>query len=147
MSLHKIKENSFVEEYFQSPSSQEDISYKESIMEYDRFFDKKFDELYDHFLVLNNTELKEFIKSHDDLLLLIDKINPLLKKIFPNFVYILDFNQDPEFQYLNQVVIYIHIGQSSFDENWALLRQLNKEIINIGEFPSQLKRLLSVDLW
>ena len=116
-------------------------------MEYDRFFDKKFDELYDHFLVLNNTELKEFIKSHDDLLLLIDKINPLLKKIFPNFVYILDFNQDPEFQYLNQVVIYIHIGQSSFDENWALLRQLNKEIINIGEFPSQLKRLLSVDLW
>lgn len=147
MSLHKIKENSFVEEYFQSPSSQEDISYKESIMEYDRFFDKKFDELYDHFLVLNNTELKEFIKSHDDLLLLIDKINPLLKKIFPNFVYILDFNQDPEFQYLNQVVIYIHIGQSSFDENWALLRQLNKEIRNIGEFPSQLKRLLSVDLW
>lgn len=147
MSLHKIKENSFVEEYFQSPSSQEDISYKESIMEYDKFFIKKFNELYNQFHVLNNTELKEFIKNHDDLLLLIDKINPLLKKIFPNFVYILDFNQDPEFQYLNQVVIYIHIGQSSFDENWALLRQLNKEIRNIDEFPSQLKRLLSVDLW
>ena len=116
-------------------------------MEYDIFFDKKFDELYEDFLVFNNAELKKFIKSNDDLLLLIDKIYPLLNKYFPDFVFILDFNQDPEFESLNQVEIFIHIAESGYDENWNKLKLLNNEIDGLNEFPYSIKRLISVDLW
>ena len=85
--------------------------------------------------------------QNDDLFEYLDKIVILLHKFFQNKKYCLEFSLDPEIQDLSQLIIYINTTELSFDRDWGVLRELNKEIRHIDDFPLTLKRLVSVDLW
>lgn len=117
------------------------------ISKYFDSFDFKFNELYDKFNLSNPKEIYKFIIQNDDLFGYLDKIVILLDNFFQNKKYCLEFSLDPEIQDLSQLIIYINTNELSFDRDWEVLRELNKEIRHIDEFPLTLKRLVSVDLW
>lgn len=117
------------------------------ISKYFDSFEFKFNELYNEFNLINPKEIYKFIIWNDDLFEYLDKIVILLHKFFQNKKYCLEFSLDPEIQDLSQLIIYINTTELSFDGDWELLRELNKEIRHIDEFPLTLKRLVSVDLW
>lgn len=117
------------------------------ISKYFDSFEFKFNELYNEFNLINPKEIYKFIIWNDDLFEYLDKIVILLHKFFQNKKYCLEFSLDPEIQDLSQLIIYINTSELSFDGDWELLREFNKEIRHIDEFPLTLKRLVSVDLW
>ena len=117
------------------------------ISKYFDSFEFKFNELYNEFNLINPKDIYKFIIWNDDLFEYLDKIVILLHKFFQNKKYCLEFSLDPEIQDLSQLIIYINTNELSFDGDWELLRELNKEIRHIDEFPLSLKRLVSVDLW
>lgn len=117
------------------------------ISKYFDSFEFKFNELYNEFNLINPKEIYKFIIWNDDLFEYLDKIVILLHKFFQNKKYCLEFSLDPEIQDLSQLIIYINTTELYFDRDWELLRELNKEIRHIDEFPLTLKKLVSVDLW
>lgn len=117
------------------------------ISKYFNSFDYKFNSLYDEFNLINPKEIYKFILNNDDLFEYLDNVVKLIHKFFPNKKYCLEFSLDPEIYDLSQLIIYINTNDISFDGDWELLRQLNKEIRYINELPLNLKKLLSVDLW
>lgn len=117
------------------------------ISKYFDSFEFKFNELYNKFNLSNPKEIYKFIMQNDDLFEYLDKIVILLHKFFQNKKYCLEFSLDPEIQDLSQLIIYINTTELSFDRDWGVLRELNKEIRHIDDFPLTLKRLVSVDLW
>lgn len=119
----------------------------QEMSEYLDSFTKKFQlTLADEYNLINPLNIYKFILENNDLIELIQKIKPLLNKIFPNCTYSLEFVPDPEFESLNQLVIYVH-STSSFDKDWNLLKQLKKDFRNLKVSNEKIKRLLSVDLW
>ena len=110
-------------------------------------FDFKFNELYNEFNLINPKDIYKFILLNDNLFDYLDKITLLIHKFFQNKKYCLEFSLDPEVQDLSQLIIYINTDELSFDKDWELLRELNKEIRHVDGFPSTLKRMISVDLW
>lgn len=119
----------------------------QEMSEYLDSFTKKFQlTLADEYNLINPLDIYKFILENNDLIELIQKIKPLLNKIFPNCTYSLEFVPDPEFESLNQLVIYVH-STSSFDKDWNLLKQLKKDFRNLKVSNEKIKRLLSVDLW
>lgn len=97
--------------------------------------------------LINSNEIRNFIFKNDDLIELFHEINFLIKKYFNDYPCSLEFVQDPEFNSLNQLVIYVHGEESSFDEDWGILKQLNKEIRMLNISNKDVKSLVSVDLW
>lgn len=119
----------------------------QEMSEYLDSFTKKFQlTLADEYNLINPLDIYKFILENNDLIELIQKIKPLLNKIFPNCTYSLEFVPDPEFESLNQLVIYVH-STSSFNKDWNLLKQLKKDFRNLKVSNEKIKRLLSVDLW
>lgn len=119
----------------------------QEMSEYLDSFTKKFQlTLADEYNLINPLDIYKFILENNDLIELIQKIKPLLNKIFPNCTYSLEFVPDPEFESLNQLVIYVH-STSSFDKDWNLLKQLKKDFRNLKVSNEKIKRLLSVNLW
>ena len=118
-----------------------------SISKYFDLFDFKFNELDEKFNLINPKDIHDFILRNDDLFEYLDEIIILLHKFFQNKNYCLEFSFDPEIQDLSQLIIYINTNELSFDNDWELLRKLNKEIRHIDKVPLTLKKLVSVDLW
>lgn len=148
---YSLKHNEY-DVYITHPSTLDNsyIDVNENMILSSKYYDSfefKFNELFDSFNLVNPKKIHDFILLNDDLFDYLDKIVILLHKYFDDRKYNLEFSSDPEIPNLSQLVLYVESKESSFDEDWSLLRDLNKEIIRIGEFPSTLKRLISVDLW
>lgn len=58
----------------------------------------------------------------------------------------MEFIQDPEFESLNQLLIYVSNDDSNFDNDWELLGQLKTEIRSLNLSNNEIKRFLEVDL-
>lgn len=146
----QFNEKEDTEVYITSPINLDSNYIKAEPILISKYFDSfefKFNELYNEFNLINPKEIYKFIIWNDDLFEYLDKIVILLHKFFQNKKYCLEFSLDPEIQDLSQLIIYINTSELSFDGDWELLRELNKEIRHIDEFPLSLKRLVSVDLW
>lgn len=107
----------------------------------------KFDDLSKSFEIHKADELKGFIKNNVGLIEYINCLIPLINNHFPNSKKCLTFSQDPEFDELDDVTIYIHTFKSDFDDDWKKLDELEKEIFYIDEFSNQIKGLVLLDLW
>lgn len=118
-----------------------------NVSKYFESFEFKFNELCEEFNLINPRDIHNFILLNDDLFEYLDKITFLLHTFFKDREYYLEFSLDPEIQALSQLILYVKCDESSFDDDWKMMRNLNKEIRHIEEFPSTLKKLLSVDLW
>lgn len=146
----QFNEKEDTEVYITSPINLDSNYIKAEPILISKYFDSfefKFNELYNEFNLINPKDIYKFIIWNDDLFEYLDKIVILLHKFFQNKKYCLEFSLDPEIQDLSQLIIYINTNELSFDGDWELLRELNKEIRHIDEFPLSLKRLVSVDLW
>ncbi len=108
-------------------------------------FDSKFQDLIAKFKTLNHDEIYEFIAENDLFLDLYDDIVPLIEKYFPKCSCSLEFHADPEFDNLNQLVIYVHSNDEDFEKDWKKLEELNEDIRE--SLGSEVKELISVDLW
>ena len=129
---------------------QDDKYFKSDLISYSRYFESfnfKFDELSNDFNLINPDNIQKFILLHYALFDYLDEIKKLLNVYFKNKTYCLEFFIDPEDSLLNQLIIYIDSDDSSFDEDWELLRMVNKKIRYLDNFPGSLKKLVSVDLW
>lgn len=97
------------------------------------------------FNLINSFEIVEFIYKHIQLLNLIDKLIHLLNKYYPNHLYCLKFIKDPEFANLDHLMCYIKVND--FDNEWNILKKLNKELRQLIFTDSSIKHILAVDLW
>ena len=149
---YSLKHEGFDKKYITHPSTLNNsyIDVNEKMILSSKYYDSfefKFNDLSDSFKLINPNEIYDFILLNDDLFDYLDRITYLLHEYFYERKYYLEFSLDPEISNLSQLVLYVESNEVSFDEDWDLLRNLNKKIIRIDEFPSTLKRLVSVDLW
>lgn len=138
----QFNEKEDTEVYITSPINLDSNYIKAEPILISKYFDSfefKFNELYNEFNLINPKDIYKFIIWNDDLFEYLDKIVILLHKFFQNKKYCLEFSLDPEIQDLSQLIIYINTNELSFDGDWELLRELNKEIRHIDEFPLTLK--------
>ena len=110
-------------------------------------FIKSFKTILSNFELLNEDEILNFIFHNIGLLELIKSTKPIIKEHFPNYDYALEFNSDPEIPQFNQIILYIKGDKNSFDENWAEVKKVNKEIRKISLYDNSIKNLFTVDLW
>ena len=109
--------------------------------------DEYFDRLKDAYEIHRLHEVKGFVKKNGELLGYINRITPIINNYFPRYEKCLTFCQDPEFEELDDITIYIKSIKSEFDNDWKKLDQLEKELSYITDFSTELKGLISVDLW
>lgn len=131
--------------YFEYNYSKEKI-----LKEYLENFIKSFQlNILKQYTLINRDKIIKFILDHYDLIELIYNINPLLLKYFPNYNYYMEFVLDPEFESLNQLIIYIHDTDSNnnFDINWNKLEKIREKIEKIDISNNEIKKFLDLDLW
>lgn len=92
-------------------------------------------------------EVNDFIKKNVELIPYINRITPLINNHFPCYKKCLTFSQDPEFDELDDITIYINSLKSEFEADWRKLDELERELFHINEFSTKIKGLVSVDLW
>ena len=152
--VFKNKETPLIESMQKGLTLDSIISYdnnfpKEILLEnYASLFIYQFKEnILKEYSLINEDKIRNFIFRNDDLIELFQDINLLIKEYFNDYSCSLEFVQDPEFNSLNQLVIYIHGVESSFDDDWESLKQLKKDsrLLNISN--RDVKSLVSVDLW
>ena len=91
-------------------------------------------------------KVKDFIKRNAELVPYINRITPIIDNHFPSYKKCLTYCQDPEFEELDDITIYINSFRSEFDDYWKKLDELEKELFHITEFSTKIKGLVSVDL-
>lgn len=109
---------------------------------------REFEKLSKDYTLRRTNELKEYLKKDERLISYINTITPLIKEYFPENKIYLTYCVDPEFEEeLNRAKICV-IGQDSlFEEEYKKMNELEDEILNLTEFPVQVKSLISVRLW
>lgn len=107
--------------------------------------DEEFDKLSKYYTINNIEQVTNFIKEHDALLDYIKSITPLISNYFPNNEKIIDFCEDPEFDSLDFIMIYIK--SSNLDKDWETLQKLEHERITAIRIPKNIIGLISLDLW
>lgn len=118
----------------------------QSLLDYDYF--KKFQkETLNKYEILNEEEVLRFIMKYPSLIKLIEIFTSLIVENFNGNKLTMDFFQDPEIGSFQQIVIYIHSSDESFDKDWEILKRLNTKINQIDFLDNSMKRLLTVDLW
>ena len=100
-----------------------------------------------NFELLNENETIDFIIKNMGLIELIEKVTYLIKTHFPNNTFALEYEIDLEIPSFNKIIVYVKGEEESFDEDWEVVKKVNKEIRNLSLYDDSVKSLLSVDLW
>ena len=74
-----------------------------------------------NFEIHNALKVKEFLGKNSELILYINRITPLINNHFPDYKKCITFCQDPEFDGLDDITIYINSFKSEFDNDWMEL--------------------------
>ena len=83
------------------------------------------------YILLNETEIYEFIKDMDDFVGLINDSLRIFKKYFPNAKYYLALEEDCECSDLDDIVAYIVNKDGTFDENYKTGEILFKDLLKL----------------
>ena len=108
-------------------------------------FEDNFNKLSQNYEIENSDKLKEFIKKHENVLEYIRELTPLINKYFPNNEKSIEFCEDPEFDDLDFVMIYIEC--SIYEKDKKTLDEFKKEPLYISKFSRNIRGLLCVELW
>lgn len=100
-----------------------------------------------NFKLINRDEIIGFIKSHNGLLELLEKVYPLLKSYFPNYSYSLLYAADPEIVSIEDLMLFINGDIKDYEYNRNKLYDLEREIDDLKVSNSKVKRLLLLDVW
>jgi len=110
-------------------------------------FNKEFEKLSKDYTLRKPNELKEYLKQDEQLIPYINTLTPLIREYFPENKKYLTFCVDPEFEELNRAKICVIGNDSLFEEEYQQMNELEKRILNLTEFPVQVKSLISVRMW
>ncbi len=99
-----------------------------------------------NFKLINKEEIIDFIKNHNGLLELLEKVYPLLKSYFPDYFYSLSYASDPEIIGLEDLMLCIHGDEKEFKNNRKKLHDLEREIDDLKVSNCKIKRLLLVEV-
>lgn len=100
-----------------------------------------------NFKLINRDEIIGFIKSHNGLLELLEKVYPLLKSYFPDYSYSLLYAADPEIVSIEDLMLFINGDIKDYEYNRNKLYDLEREIDDLKVSNSKVKRLLLLDVW
>lgn len=100
-----------------------------------------------HYNVERKEKILNFIEDKPELVGYLDKITHITNKYFPKHFKTITFCEDPEFEELNDISIYIHTTESQYSNDWKKYDELETEILTMNEFSSKIKRLISISLW
>lgn len=110
-------------------------------------FDEEIEKLSKNYTIHRKEEVKEFIKIHPELIPYINKITPIINCYFPNYKKCITFFEDYEFEELNDISIYINSTEKTFEKDCKIFDELLTTILKMNEIPTEIKRLVSMDLW
>lgn len=99
-----------------------------------------------NFKLINKEEIIDFIKNHNGLLELLEKVYPLLKSYFPDYSYSLLYAPDPEIVSIEDLMLFINGDIKDYEFNRNKLYDLEKEIDDLKVSDSNVKRLLLLDV-
>lgn len=92
-----------------------------------QFFNEKFNELYENYTFKSEKESYDFIKEHPGLLLILDEYTPCLKKYFPNGIFELMVDVDPEIITWKTLILTVKVDEKTFyngcDEHLTVMRR------------------------
>lgn len=108
-------------------------------------FNKRFNELSQYYELYNPEQLKSFIRDRENALEFIHEITPLMNEYFPNYDKVLEFCEDPEFESLNSIIIYIK--GNDYHKDKLILNKFVKEPLYRFKFAKKINGLVSVSLW
>ena len=109
--------------------------------------DGEMERLSKNFEIHKLIELKNFLQKNAGLIQYIDRITPIINSHFPDYKKCITFCQDPEFEELDDITIYINSLKTEFDKDWKQLDKLERELFYIKDFSTEIKGLISMDLW
>ncbi|WP_406535399.1 hypothetical protein [Methanobrevibacter sp.] len=106
-----------------------------------QLFDEKFNELYENYTFESEKESYDFIKEHPGLLLILDEYTPCLKKYFPNGIFELTVDIDPEIITWKTLILTVKVDEETFNngcyEHLTFMRRhfrpLRRELNLMGE--------------
>ncbi len=108
-------------------------------------FDVEFNELSKNYKIHNKSNVKLFIKKHENILPFIQELTPLLNKYFPKYEKIIEFCKDPEFSDLDFIMIYIDCD--SYETDYEKLVKFKNETLYMSKFSKKINGLVCVELW
>ncbi len=79
-----------------------------------QLFNEKFNELYENYTFESEKESYDFIKEHPGLLLILDEYTPCLKKYFPNGIFELMVDTDPEIITWKTLILTVKVDEETF---------------------------------
>ena len=79
-----------------------------------QLFNEKFNELYKNYTFESEKESYDFIKEHPGLLLILDEYTPCLKKYFPNGIFELMVDTDPEIITWKTLILTVKVDEETF---------------------------------
>jgi hypothetical protein len=109
--------------------------------------DEKIEKLSESYNIEKRQKVKEFVNNNPKLIQYLDKITPIINNYFPHNLKTLTFCEDPEFEELNDITIYIHTTESEYPADWKKYDELETEILTRNDFSTKIKQLVSISLW
>lgn len=97
----------------------------DTLTSYMAVFNENIKKLVDFYSVEDLFSLKEFLKSNEDMFILLNEIKPILKEFFPFENYILRIVEDPEFIENIKLMLVIKVDYSK-EPIKSILNKLNK---------------------
>ena len=88
--------------------------------------------------LINPIEIYDFFKENNDMESLIIETLGLIKKYFPNSKNYLEYVDDPEYENLSSLVIYVINKGKSFEENHEIYKLFLNDFYNLREFYPQI---------
>ena len=92
-----------------------------------QLFNEKFNKLDENYIFESREDSYNFIKEYSGILLIIDEYTPCLKKYFPNGIFKLVLNTDPEIITWKKLIIYVNVDQETYDNGcYEHIRQIRR---------------------
>lgn len=107
---------------------------------------EKIEKLSESYNIEKRQKVEEFMNDNPELIQYLDKITPIINNYFPHNLKTLTFCEDPEFEELNDITIYIHTTESQYPADLKKYDELETEVLRRNDF-SKTKQLVSISLW
>lgn len=95
-------------------------------------FEEKFNNLNNNYSFESREESYNFIKKHPGILLIIDAYTPYLQKYFPNGIFELTLNTDPEISNWKTLILTVKVDKETYKNGcYEHIRHIRRMFWNI----------------
>lgn len=109
-------------------------------------FKDEFDEISKNYLLYEKEFVKRFFTERYGLINYVNHITPIINSHFEDYQKMIVFNQDPEFDSLSNIIIYIESSEEFEERDEETLNRLKHEIKKCDLFPRNIKNICSIEL-